>query len=93
MDAQFHPDFAGFKHAPEISGRFNLAWDWDALWLDSLVVSDIGPLERVALHGADDVGGIDQCFGGELHQRTNGEHGLGAVDERNGFLGFKDEGA
>ena len=49
----------------------------------------IGSLQRVARHRADDVGGVDQRFRGEQHQRADGEHRLRAIDERNRFFGFE----
>ena len=60
--------------------------------MNSLVKSCVGTLQRIATQTAENVGRIYKNFGGEQSQTPHREHGLGAVDQRDGFLRFENNG-
>ena len=57
--------------------------------MNALVEGGIGAFQRVAAEAAEHVGGIDQRLRGQQRQRAHGQHGLRAVDQRDGFFGFE----
>src|SRR6266852_8465537 len=57
--------------------------------LNALVESDVGSLEGIARHRADDVSGVNQRLRRKQHQNADSQHGLRAIDERYRFLRFE----
>ena len=76
---------AQVRRSPDLSGM-------RASLLDAIVEGDIGSLEGIACHRADDVGGVDQRLRGEQHQNADGQHGLRAIDQRHRFFRFEQQG-
>ena len=57
--------------------------------MNAFVESGVGALERIAGHGADHVGGVDQSLGRQQRESSHRQHGLGTVDERDRFFGLE----
>ena len=81
-------NLAAFQHAPQVGCGLYLSGMRTRL-VNALVKSGVGALERVAAQAAQHVGGIDQRFGCQQRQSSNRQHGLGSVDQRNGFFGLE----
>ena len=58
-------------------------------FVDALIEGHVGAAQRVQSQCADHVGCIHQDFCREQCQRSHGQHRLGAIDQRDGFFGFK----
>src|SRR6266436_6334511 len=71
-------DLALFEQTAQVRRRPDLS-GMRASLLDAIVEGDIGSLEGIAGHRADDVGGVDQRLRGEQHQNADGQHGLRAI--------------
>jgi hypothetical protein len=82
---------AALHHATQIRGDLDLPGMRTGL-MDARVEGDVGALQCIERYRSDDVSGVGECFGLEERERTDGEHGLGAVNERDGFLGFERDG-
>ncbi len=81
-------DLAAFQHAPQVGRGLHLSGVRTRL-VNALVKCRVGPFERVAAQAAEHVGGIHQCFRRKQRQRAHSQHGLRAIDQRDGFLGFQ----
>ena len=73
---------AQVRSGPDLSGM-------GSSLLNALVESDVGSLEGIARHRADDVGRVDQRLRIEQHEGADGEHSLCAIDERYRFFRFE----
>src|SRR6202140_2278746 len=78
-------DFALFEQSAEVRGGLDLS-SMRARFLNALIEGDVGSLESITCHCADDVGGIDQILGRKQHQNADGQHRLRAINERHRFL-------
>ena len=79
---------AAFQHAAQVL-RYQQLSGMRARLVNALVEGDIGAFQRVEGERSDNVGGVGQNVGLQHRQQADGQHGLGAVDQRNRFLGFQ----
>lgn len=84
-------DLGAFEPLAEAGGGGDLA-GVGAGAVDAIVEGGGGTAEGVEGEGAGGVGGFEEVFGIEEGETAGGEHGLGAVDERDAFLGLEGEG-
>jgi hypothetical protein len=84
-------DLGAFEPQAEAGGAGELA-GVGAGEMDALVEGGGRATEGVEGEGAGGVGGIEEVFGIEEGETASGEHGLGAVDEGDAFLGLEGEG-
>ena len=81
---------AAFQHAAQVLSDQQLSCMRTGI-VNALVEGDVRALERVERESSHNVGGIGEDFGLEYRQQPHGQHCLGAIDQRDRFLGFKSE--
>ena len=59
--------------------------------MNAFIKGHIGSTKRVEGQGTDYVGRISQSLRRKQRKRSDGQHCLGSVDERDGFLGFQNQ--
>src|SRR4051794_22542115 len=84
-------NLASGKEFAQVLGALELARMGPRL-VNALVESDVGSFERIERHGAEDVGGVNQNFSRKQRENADRQHGLGTIDQRDGFLGFEGQG-
>ena len=82
------PDLAAFEEAGQARGTLTLA-GMRAGVMNARVKCAGGAAQRVEGQAANDIGGIRQALCGFPFQAADGQHGLGAVDQAEAFLGMK----
>ena len=78
-------NLATFQHFPQVRSCFHLTRVRTRL-VNAFVECCVRPLKRVAAQSAQNVCGIHKCFGGQQSQRSDRQHCLRPVDQRDRLL-------